>query len=91
MKGTHTKDYATSLDDQSEWFFKHIQDVQVAIESLIDLEEDFHFDPHNEDFVLLILHNSLSWPPVERMENGNRQWDAWDWGGCYGCSSKWQY
>jgi hypothetical protein len=36
---SHAKDYVTSLDDQSEQFFDHIQDTQVVIKPFIDLED----------------------------------------------------
>jgi hypothetical protein len=76
MRGlrSHAEDYITSLANQSEQFLEHIQD---AIEPFIDLEETWIV---GETTLILIpiaeiiLHNSLSRPQFEHIENSNFQW-----------------
>ena len=56
MRGarSHAEDYVTSLDEQNDQLFDHIQGAQGAIESFIDLEEEesgeeSDFDPRSGD------------------------------------------
>ena len=54
MRGvqSHAEDYVTSLDEQNDQLFDHIQGAQGPIEPFIDLEEEesgeeFDFDPRS--------------------------------------------
>ena len=56
MKGarSYAEDYVTSLDEQNNQLFDHIQGAQGAIEPFIDLEEkengeEFDIDPRSGD------------------------------------------
>ena len=48
---SHLKDYVTSLNDQSEQIFEHIQDAQVVIESLLTWKkiQESDFNPRSID------------------------------------------
>lgn len=48
---SHAKDYVTSLNDQNEQIFEHIQNAQVIIEPLLTWKKirDSIFDPRSGD------------------------------------------
>ena len=80
MRGarSHAEDYITSLDEQSDQFIDHFQGSDVAIEPLIDMEEEesgeeSDYDPHNGDCFADFAQLPESSPQVNSLirENAN--------------------